>query len=70
MLAYGSHEERVVLEALPLEQRTNVLRAFPTKVPAGVQFFRYMYELPKADNDLPEAFAALAPQCVVFRITE
>jgi hypothetical protein len=37
-------------------------------VPRGVPFFRQLYDLPKDPAALPEAFAALAPRCSVFRI--
>lgn len=68
VLARGREEERVRLVDLPVEERAHVLREFPTKVPGGVPFFRRLYELPEEDEALPEAFAALAPECAVFRI--
>jgi hypothetical protein len=68
VLAHGRNRERVTLIALPVEERTPVLRAFPRLVPRGVGFFRQLYALPNDPAALPEAFAALAPQCVVFRI--
>ncbi len=37
-------------------------------VPHGVAFFQQLYGLPKDPAALPDAFAALAPHCPVFRI--
>ena len=68
ILARGRQEERVRLVELPLEERAPVLREFARKVPGGIAFFRSMYELPKEKEALPEAFAALAPRCAVFRL--
>lgn len=48
---------------VPVEQRPPILREFPRQVPHGVQFFERILGLP---ND-PEAFAAAAPHCPVFR---
>lgn len=67
-LAHGRSVERVALVELPIEERVPVLRAFPREVPHGVQFFHQLYGLPKDTASLPDAFAALAPQCPVFRI--
>ena len=60
----GGKKERVTLVELPVEERPPILREFPRQVPHGVQFFERMLGLP---ND-PEAFAAAAPRCPVFRI--
>ncbi|MGI8689625.1 MAG: deazaflavin-dependent nitroreductase [Thermomicrobiales bacterium] len=68
ILARGRNRERVTLIALPVEERAPILRAFPRLVPRGVGFFQQLYELPKDPARLPEAFAALAPHCAVFRI--
>ena len=68
ILAHGRKKERVVLIELPVEQRAPILRAFPREVPHGVQFFQRLYGLPKDPAALPDAFAALAWQCPVFRI--
>lgn len=68
MLAHGRKRERVALVELPVEERAPILRAFPRLVPRGVPFFRQLYELPKDAAALPEAFAALASRCAVFRI--
>ena len=68
ILCYGRKSERVGLVELPEEERAPILRAFPRLVPHGVQFFKHMYGLPADPARLPDAFAALAPQCTVFRI--
>ncbi len=64
ILARGRKQERVTFVELPSEERTLILREFPRLVPHGVQFFQKLYGV---SND-PEAFAALAPQCPVFRV--
>ena len=61
----GRTEERIGLVELPVEERAPILREFPRQVRGGVQFFESMLGIP---ND-PEAIAAAAPQCPVFRIT-
>src|SRR6266516_3466186 len=63
-LARGRKREQVALIELPVEQRGRVLREFPIQVPHGVQFFQMTLGLPPD----PEAFAAAAPQCPVFRV--
>jgi hypothetical protein len=68
ILAHGHKNERVVLIELPVERRAPILRAFPREVPHGVQFFQRLYGLPKDPAALPDAFAALASRCPVFRI--
>lgn len=68
VLAHGREEERVRLVELPVEECAPILREFPKKVPGGIPFFRSMYGLPKEKGALPEAFAALAPRCAVFRL--
>jgi hypothetical protein len=68
LLAHGRNRERVTLVELPVEERAPILRAFPQLVPRGVPFFQQLYGLPKDPAALPEAFAALAPRCSVFRI--
>jgi hypothetical protein len=60
----GGKKERVTLVELPVEERAPILREFPRLVPHGVQFFEQMLAI---TND-PEAFAAAAPRCPVFRI--
>src|SRR6266540_2378351 len=54
-LARGRKRERVALIELPVEQRGRVLREFPIQMTLGVP-------------PDPEAFAAAAPQCPVFRV--
>jgi hypothetical protein len=68
VLAHGRKKERVRLIELPVEERAPILRAFPSHVPHGVQFFQRMYDLPKDLALLPDALAGLANQCTVFRI--
>jgi hypothetical protein len=64
LLARGRQQERVAMVELPAEQRGPILREFPRQVPGGVQFFTMTLGI---GND-PEAFAAAAPQCPVFRV--
>ncbi len=68
ILARGRKRERVALIELPTEERAPILRAFPREVPHGVQFFQQLYHLPKDPAALPDAFAALASHCTVFRV--
>jgi hypothetical protein len=63
-LTRGGKKERVALVELPVEERPAILREFPRQVPHGVQFFERVLGL---SND-PEAFAAAAPRCPVFRV--
>ncbi|HEX2698471.1 MAG TPA: hypothetical protein VHM28_12245 [Anaerolineales bacterium] len=63
-LARGRKKERVALLEVPLEARGKILREFPRQVRGGVQFFKMAFDLA---ND-PEAFAAAAPLCPVFRV--
>jgi hypothetical protein len=63
-LQRGRLIEQVALNELPVEQRGAILREFPRQVPGGVQFFERVVGIA---ND-PEAFAAAAAQCPVFRI--
>jgi hypothetical protein len=64
MLTRGRNKEQVVLVELPVEERPPILREFPRQVPHGVPFFEKLLNLP---GD-PEAFAAAAPHCPVFRL--
>lgn len=64
MLERGRKKERVALIELPATERAPILREFPRQVPHGVQYFEQMLGLPSD----PEAFAAAAPRCPVFRI--
>lgn len=68
ILVYGRGKERVSLVDLPEAERVPILRAFPREIPTGVGFFRSMYDLPKEPEQLPDAFAALAPRTAVFRV--
>jgi hypothetical protein len=68
ILAHGHRQERVALVELPVAERGPILRAFPREVPHGVGFFRQVYDLPADPAALPDAFAALAPHCPVFRV--
>lgn len=67
ILARGRKQERVKLIELPEEERVPVLKEFPHKVPHGVQFFVKAGIVESPD---PEAFAAAAPRCTVFRVEE
>lgn len=63
-LAYGKNRSKVTLRELEWDDREPILRAFPTEVPHGVQFFTRVYGV-EAD---PDQFAALADRCPVFRV--
>lgn len=65
VLAKGRRRHEVHLVELPTDQRADVLREFPQKVPHGVQFF---IRTGVVDSAKPESFAAAAPRCPVFRI--
>lgn len=65
-LAHGRRVERVRLtEVLDREPRVRVLRAFPTEVPHGVQFF---VRMGLVDDPTPDGFEAAADRSAVFRI--
>jgi len=64
-LTRGRHREAVALVELPIAERGAILCEFPQQVPHGVQFFEQVLGI---SND-PEAFAAAAPRCPVFRIS-
>ena len=64
VISRGRKRERVLFTELPVEARAPILREFPVQVPHGVEFFERLLGLP---ND-PDAFAAAAPQCPVFRL--
>ena len=64
ILARGRKKEQVVLVELPVEERPHILREFPRQVPHGVPFFEKLLNIP---GD-PEALAAAAPRCPVFRL--
>ncbi|MET8776810.1 nitroreductase/quinone reductase family protein [Nocardia sp. NPDC050713] len=65
VLAKGRRKQRVSLIELPISERAAVLREFPRKVPHGVRFMLNAGAVESAD---PDAFAAAAPRCPVFRI--
>lgn len=65
ILARGRKAERVSLVELPVEERAAILREFPRLVPHGVQFF---VQTGVVESPEPEAFAAAAPRCPVFRV--
>ncbi len=67
ILARGRKEERVTLIELSEEERAPILKEFPREVPHGVQFFVKAGIVESPD---PEAFAAAAPHCTVFRVEE
>jgi hypothetical protein len=64
MLRRGRTEEHISLEELPVEERALILCEFPRLIPQGVPLFTRLYGV-GAD---PEAFAALASMCPVFRV--
>jgi hypothetical protein len=64
MLRRGRTEEHVSLAEIPVEDRAPILREFPRLIPQGVPFSTRLYGV-GAD---PEAFAALASTCPVFRV--
>lgn len=64
MLARGWKKEQVVLVGIPVEERPPILREFPRQVPHGVPFFEKLLNIP---GD-PDALAAAAPRCPVFRL--
>lgn len=63
-LARGRKKEQVVLVEIPAEERGPILREFPRQVPHGVSYFEKLLNIP---GD-PEALAAAAPRCPVFRL--
>ncbi|MBV6756790.1 nitroreductase family deazaflavin-dependent oxidoreductase [Rhodococcus opacus] len=64
-LTRGRRRERVRLVPLPVPERARILREFPVRVPHGVTMF---LEAGTVANSSPEAFAAAADRCEVFRI--
>ncbi|MFC9552472.1 nitroreductase family deazaflavin-dependent oxidoreductase [Rhodococcus sp. NPDC056960] len=64
-LTRGRHRERVRLVPLPVAERGRILREFPARVPHGVTMF---LKAGTVANATPEAFAAAADRCTVFRI--
>jgi deazaflavin-dependent oxidoreductase (nitroreductase family) len=67
-LTYGRRRQRVTLtEVTDPDLRRTVVRAFPTEVPHGVQFFVRL-GLVKAGD--PDEFAGIADQVAVFELRE
>ncbi|MFE7417888.1 nitroreductase family deazaflavin-dependent oxidoreductase [Rhodococcus sp. NPDC057529] len=64
-LTRGRHRQRVRLVPLPMSERARILREFPIRVPHGVTMF---LKAGTVANSSPEAFAAAADRCDVFRI--
>jgi deazaflavin-dependent oxidoreductase (nitroreductase family) len=66
-LARGRRREDVALaEVTDPDLRRTVMRAFPTEVPGGVDFF---VRLGLVEQGTPEQFAAAADQVAVFEIS-
>lgn len=63
-LAHGRNQEKVSLIELGAEDRGPILRAFPTEVPYGTQFFERVHGI----KPTPDEFASLADRCPVFRV--
>ncbi|BAW06476.1 deazaflavin-dependent nitroreductase [Nocardia seriolae] len=65
VLARGHRAERVNLVEIPAAERGSILREFPAQNPRGVGAFvrNGLVESPS-----PDAFAAAAPRCPVFRV--
>ena len=63
VISRGRKRERVDLVELPPEERVLVLREVPREVPRAAWFLRQRYGI----SDDPDAFAALAYRCSVFR---
>jgi hypothetical protein len=67
-LAYGRHRRRVALtEVTDPDLRRTVVRAFPTEVPHGVQFFVRLGLVKSGD---PDEFAGIADRVAVFELRE
>jgi deazaflavin-dependent oxidoreductase (nitroreductase family) len=67
-LTYGRRRQRVTLtEVTDPDLRRTVVRAFPTEVPHGVQFFVRL-GLVKAGD--PDEFAGIADRVAVFELRE
>jgi len=64
ILAHGRDQEKVTLVELDVKDREPVLRAFPTEVPHGTQFFERVYGV----EPTPDDFVGLADRCPVFRV--
>jgi deazaflavin-dependent oxidoreductase (nitroreductase family) len=67
-LAYGRGRRRVtIIEVTDPDRRRAVVRAFPTEVPHGVQFFVRIGLVRSAD---PDEFAAIADRVAVFELCD
>jgi deazaflavin-dependent oxidoreductase (nitroreductase family) len=67
-LAHGRHQRRVALtEITDPDLRRKVVRAFPTEVPHGVQFFVRLGLVKSGD---PDDFAGIADRVAVFELRE
>jgi deazaflavin-dependent oxidoreductase (nitroreductase family) len=67
-LAYGRDRRRVALtEVTDPDLRRTVVRAFPTEVPHGVQFFVRLGLVRRGD---PDEFAGIADRVAVFELRE
>jgi deazaflavin-dependent oxidoreductase (nitroreductase family) len=66
-LSTGRRHTRVRLVELPPEEARPVLREFPVRVPTAVG---PMVGAGTVPDPSPEAFAALAGRCAVFRVEE
>jgi deazaflavin-dependent oxidoreductase (nitroreductase family) len=64
-LLTGRRRERVSLTELSPAAARPVLRVFPVEVPTGLEM---MVKSGVVADDTPEAFAALAGRCAVFRL--
>src|SRR4051794_15423110 len=64
VLYYDRIEEPVSLVELPVAERASILRQFPRLAPQGVSYFTQIHGV----GPDPEAFAALADRCPVFRV--
>ncbi len=68
VLAYGGRRRPVTLtEVTDPDLRRTVVRAFPTEVPHGVQFFVRLGLVRGTD---PDEFAAIADEVAVFELRE
>jgi deazaflavin-dependent oxidoreductase (nitroreductase family) len=67
-LAHGRHRRQVALtEVTDPDLRRTVVRAFPTEVPHGVQFFVRLGLVKRGD---PDEFAGIADRVAVFELRE
>jgi hypothetical protein len=62
-LGRGSHQERVTMTEVPLDERRRVLRQYPVQIPRGAEQFKRAHGI-SGDS---ESFAAMAETLPVFR---